>query len=135
MTWLLDTNACVDYLRSGSSSRIASRLAQTNAEDAVLCSVVRAELVFGALRSRDAAANLFKVNQFISRFLSLPFDDDAAEAYGRIRADLSDRGLMIGPNDLLIASIARVHNLTLVTHNGDEFGRVPGLTIEDWQTA
>ena len=87
--------------------RIANRLAQKNAEDVVLCSVVRAELVYGALRSRDAAANLSKVNQFISRFLSVPFDDDAAEAYGRIRADLSDRGLTIGPNDLLIASIAR----------------------------
>jgi len=134
VTWLLDTNACVNYLRSGDSSRIANRLAQTNAEDVVLCSVVRAELVFGALRSRDAAANLAKVSQFISRFLSLPFDDDAADAYGRIRADLTNRGLTIGPNDLLIASIARARDLTRVTHNSDEFGRVPGLRIEDWET-
>jgi tRNA(fMet)-specific endonuclease VapC len=133
VTWLLDTNTCVDYLRWGTSSRITRHLAHTSAEDVALCSVVRAELVFGALRSRDAAANLAKVGEFVSRFLSLPFDDDAAEAYGRIRTDLANRGLMIGPNDLLIASIARAHDLTLVTHNGDEFGRVPALRLEDWQ--
>jgi tRNA(fMet)-specific endonuclease VapC len=106
-------------------------LAEKSAEDVVLCSVVRAELAFAALRSRDVAANLAKVNQFISRFLSLPFDDDAAEVYGLIRAALADRGMTIGPNDLLIASIARARDLTLVTHNTDEFGRVPGLRIED----
>jgi tRNA(fMet)-specific endonuclease VapC len=132
VTWMLDTNACVDYLRAGGGSRIANRLAEKKAEDVVLCSVVRAELVFGALRSRDAAANLAKVGELLSRFPSLPFDDDAANEYGAIRAGLSDQGKTIGPNDLLIASIARARNLTLVTHNTDEFGRVPGLRIEDW---
>ena len=133
MTWLLDTNACVDYLRSGSGSVIAEHLAEKNAEDIVLCSVVRAELLFGALRSRRVAENLAKVRRFLSKFASLPFDDAAAETYGRIRADLTDRGLTIGPNDLFIASIAQTSNVTLVTHNVDEFGRVAGLTIEDWE--
>ena len=82
MKWLLDTNACVDYLRSGSGSRIARHLANRNADDVVLCSVVRAELLFGALRSRDTAENYAKVGLFLSRFTSLPFDDAAAEIYG-----------------------------------------------------
>jgi tRNA(fMet)-specific endonuclease VapC len=98
-----------------------------------LCSIVRAELVFGALKSRDAAANLEKVHRFLSPFVSLPFDDSAADAYGRIRADLTDRGLTIGPNDLFIAAIARSQDLTLVTHNVEEFRRVPGLKLEDWE--
>jgi len=135
VTWLLDTNACVNYLRSGAGSSVAAHLAERDAKDIVLCSVVRAELVFGALKSRDAAANLIKVGKFAARFLSLPFDDDAAEAYGRIRAALADQGKMIGPNDLMIASIAKARNLTLVTHNTDEFCRVPGLKIEDWESA
>ena len=58
------------------------------------------------MRSRDAAENLAKVGTFLSRFPSLPFDDAAADAYGRIRADLAARGMAIGPNDLFIASIA-----------------------------
>jgi len=133
VTWLLDTDVCVNYLRSGAGSPIADHLAEKDPEDVVLCSVVRAELVFGAIKSRDAAANLIKVGKFTARFLSLPFDDDAAEEYGRIRAALEAQGRTIGPNDLLIASIAKARNLTLVTHNTDEFRRVPGLKIEDWE--
>jgi tRNA(fMet)-specific endonuclease VapC len=133
VTWLLDTNVCVHYLRSGDGSPIATHMAEQNAEDVVLCSVVRAELVFGALKSRDAAENLAKVKQFLSRFLSLPFDDVAANAYGQIRADLTKCGMTIGPNDLMIASIASARDMTLVTHNVGEFSRVPGLKIEDWE--
>ena len=80
-----------------------------------------------------SAENLAKVDTFLSRFLSLPFDDAAADAYGLIRADLAAHGMAIGPNDLFIASISSARHLTLVTHNVDEFGRVPGLRIEDWE--
>ncbi len=65
--------------------------------------------------------------------MSLPFDDDAAEVFARIRFHLESRGMVIGPYDLQIASIALVHQLTVVTHNVAEFGRVPGLTVEDWE--
>lgn len=40
--------------------------------------------------------------------------------------------LLDGGNDLMIAAIALAHDLTLVTHNGDEFRRVPNLKVEDW---
>jgi tRNA(fMet)-specific endonuclease VapC len=133
MTWLLDTNVCIEYLRSDRGLSIAGRLATKAPEEIVLCSVVRAELFFGAFRSCDAAANLSMVREFVSRFLSLPFDDAAAEIYGQIRAALSAGGTPIGPNDLLIASIALSRNLTLVTHNVAEFSRVPDLNIEDWE--
>jgi tRNA(fMet)-specific endonuclease VapC len=133
VTWLLDTNVCVNYLRSGGGSPIADKLSETNPEDVVLCSVVRAELAFGALKSSDATGNLAKVGHFLSQFLSLPFDDLAADEYGRIRADLTRQGMTIGPNDLMIASIALARSLTLVTHNVAEFGRVCGLKIEDWE--
>jgi tRNA(fMet)-specific endonuclease VapC len=53
---------------------------------------------------------------------------------GQIRHDLGQKGLLIGPHDLLIAAIALANNLIVVTHNTSEFSRVPGLTIEDWQT-
>jgi len=39
-----------------------------------------------------------------------------------------------GQGDVLIAGQAKARNLTLVTHNTDEFGRVPGLRCDDWQT-
>ena len=64
--------------------------------------------------------------------MSVSFDDRCAEEYGIIKAELSRQGMLIGPNDLLIASIAKANGLILVTHNVGEFSRVVGLQIEDW---
>jgi tRNA(fMet)-specific endonuclease VapC len=68
-------------------------------------------------------------------FVSFPFDDHAADEYGRLRAQLARQGTPIGPNDLMIASIALAHRTTLVTHNTHEFSRVPGLPIVDWEAS
>lgn len=95
--------------------------------------MVIAELEYGARRSADPNRNIAKVHAFCSGFDSLPFDDQAAAAYGLIKADLFARGVPIGPNDLVIAAIALSNGLTLITHNVSEFSRVSGLTIEDWQ--
>jgi tRNA(fMet)-specific endonuclease VapC len=92
-----------------------------------------AELLYGAHRSAHQAQTLIQVQAFCRPFQSLAFDDRAAEEYGRIRAHLDGLGTPIGPNDLMIASIALAHGLTLVTHNTSEFSRVPGLKLEDWQ--
>jgi tRNA(fMet)-specific endonuclease VapC len=132
VTYLLDTNSCVDHLRRGSSSNVTTRLAAAAPGSVVLCSVVVAELLYGAHCSVQQARTLSQVQAFCRGFLSLPFDDRAAEEYGRIRAHLASLGTPIGPNDLLIASIALAGGLVLVTHNITEFSRVPGLTIEDW---
>jgi tRNA(fMet)-specific endonuclease VapC len=130
--YLLDTNTCVEYLRRRNSAVIA-RFAATPPGDIRLCSVVKAELYHGAHRSQQVQANLVKVENFVRPFLSIPFDDDAAREYGRLRADLERRGLVIGPHDLQIAAIALVHGLTLATHNTSEFRNVTGLNLEDWQ--
>jgi len=73
------------------------------------------------------------LKMFFSPLESLPFNDRCAEEYGVIRADLSNLGCLIGPNDLLIASIARAYDLVLITHNFKEFGRVAGLRLDDWE--
>ncbi len=133
MKFLLDSNTCIEHLRHGGNSTVATRLAACMPGDVVLCSVVVGELRFGALRSRDVAKNLVEVRNFCQGFLSIPFDDAAAGEYATLRADLAARGLPIGSNDMLIAAIALANGLTLVTHNTAEFGRIVGLTMEDWQ--
>jgi tRNA(fMet)-specific endonuclease VapC len=130
VTYLLDTNTCVQYLRKGSASPISARLAKVNPGDIRLCTVVLGELLYGALRSRDVAKNLGDVRNFVAGFQSLVFDDAAAEEYAKIRADLAVKGTPIGPNDLMIAAIALVHGLIVVTHNTAEFSPVAGLTVE-----
>ncbi len=132
MTYLLDTNACIHYLNHADSP-IRCRMELLRPVDVMVCSVVKAKLYYGANRSSRKPETLTALEAFLSLLSSLPFDDNAARVYGRIRAELSSRGTPIGPNDLMIASIALAHNIALVTHNTREFGRVDGLRIEDWQ--
>ena len=132
MTYLLDTNICVEYL-NGRSRRVIEAFQRKTPADIAVCSVVKAELHYGALRSKNPPDTLAKLDAFLAPYRSLPFDDQCAAAYGRIRARLAQLGSPIGPNDLLIAAIAVVHGATLVTHNVREFSRVEGLEYEDWE--
>jgi tRNA(fMet)-specific endonuclease VapC len=132
MSFLLDSNACIRYL-NGRSSRIRQHLEAVQPREVVLCSVVKAELFYGAMKSARVAENLARIEAFAGRFGSLPFDDAAAAVYGDIRARLERQGRTIGPNDLLIAAIALAHAATLVTHNTGEFSRIEELRLEDWE--
>ena len=132
MSYLLDTNICIRYL-NGQSVSIKARLEQLRPEDITLCSVVKAELLYGAAKSRIGERTLERLHRFFSTFTSLSFDDSAAAAYGTIRADLEKRGVPIGPNDLMIAAIAVASDSILVTHNTREFGRILNLKHEEWE--
>jgi tRNA(fMet)-specific endonuclease VapC len=132
MSYLLDANTGIQYL-NGRSEAVRRRFESHRPEELVLCSVVKAELFYGAAKSARVAENLVRLDNFFSRFLSIPFDDSAADAYGRIRARLERAGTTIGPNDLLITATALSRDCTLVTHNQSEFGRVEGLRLEDWE--
>ncbi len=129
---LLDTNACIAVL-NGTSPALIDALRRHHPSEICLCSVVKAELLFGARRSSRVNENLRLLDEFFATFRSLPFDDDAASDYGTIRHDLAARGEPIGANDLLIASIALAHECVLVTANVREFSRIIGLRAENWQ--
>ena len=131
MSYLLDTSVCVPLINR-SDDVLKERLLSENPRNVFLCSVVKAELHFGARNSMRVAENLDRVERFCRAFESLPFDDDAAVHYGIIRAQLKREGRPIGGNDMLIASIALARNVSLVTRNVDEFRRVPGLTVDPW---
>ncbi len=130
--YLLDTNVCIHLLNQHHSG-IEEHFRQCSPAEIALCSIVKAELLFGARHSQYVEANLQRLEMFFSPLASLPFDDDCAAIYARIRNDLSIQGCLIGPNDLLIAAIALAHDAVLVTHNQKEFCRVAGLRLIDWE--
>ena len=134
MKYLLDTNTCIGWLRL-SHPKLVMRIKQETPTDLTICSIVVSELMYGVQRALPVhqANNRRKIDQLRLQFISLPFDDAAAETCGTVRAHLASLGTPIGPNDLLIASIALANKLILVSHNTSEFARVPGLVIEDWQ--
>jgi tRNA(fMet)-specific endonuclease VapC len=132
--FLLDSDTCIRFL-NGRSPSIEQRLAATTPSSVKLCSIVKAELLYGAARSINPFAVRAKLELFFAPYASFPFDDSAAVEYGHIRGELARAGTPIGPNDLMIAAIALNRRLTLVTHNTREFSRVAGLLMEDWETA
>jgi tRNA(fMet)-specific endonuclease VapC len=73
------------------------------------------------------------VQDFLRAVTLLDVTPQVAERFGELRADLLDRGIVVGQMDLFNASIALVHNLTLVTHNTADYANIPGLTLVDWQ--
>jgi tRNA(fMet)-specific endonuclease VapC len=131
MKFLLDTNICIAWL-NGSDQGIYQAVSSKQPGELATSSVVRAELEFGARRSRSTAKNLRKLQTFFEHIPTVPFDDDAAVHYGLIRTELMRLGLPIGPNDLLIAATARSRGLTLITRNLREFERVPELDVQRW---
>lgn len=131
MSFLLDTNVCIAWLK-GRDRTVRENLLKKSPDEIYLCSVVKAELLYGARKSARVDENLRKLDQFFEHLASLPFDDRSAVQYGLIRAQLERSGTPIGPNDLIIASIALASDATLVTRNELEFGRVAGLRIEVW---
>ena len=122
---LLDTNLCIAFL-NGEDEAVRDRLLTLAPDDARLCSVVKAELLYGAHHSQRVAENLARLEAFFAP------DDEAAEWYGVIRSQLRREGTPIGGNDLMIAATARAAGLTLATRNQGEFRRVPGLRVEVW---
>jgi len=132
MTYLLDTNVCINYLKRPLSG-IRQRLSSISDSEIAVCSVVKAELFYGAMKSNNPKKSIAVQQEFLSRFFSFSFDDKASTVYGIIRAQLEAQGRSIGPYDLQIAAIAMANNLTLVTHNVSEFSRVVGLSWEDWE--
>jgi tRNA(fMet)-specific endonuclease VapC len=128
---LLDTDICI-HLLNAREPALLERFRAHSPLELALCSVVRAELLWGARNSGRVDENLERIRVFAGPLKSLTFDDDCAEHYAVIRADLAARGTPIGPNDTLIAAIAVAHQATLVTRNRREFQRIESLQIEVW---
>ena len=127
---MLDTNVCIDLLR-GKNCGIVRRLKRHKNEIAI-STIALAELQHGIFKSSTPSLNLNTVLDLCTPFEILPFDELAAEAYGRIRAGLERSGTSIGPLDTLIAAHALSLDCTLVTNNEREFRRVDGLVVENW---
>ena len=132
MNYLLDTNTVIGVLR-GKNLKLLVRVATVSRTRIRTCSIVKAELFYGSLRSARPQRNREAQEAFLHGLESHDFDDGAVEQYARIRAAIEAKGTPIGSMDYLVASIALAYDLVLVTHNTKEFVRVPGLRVEDWE--
>ena len=129
--YMLDTDTC-SYIMKRSNEMVLTRLQAVPVTAVCILVITKSELLYGVevspRRTQDATA----LRAFLPHVEVLEYPDDTATHYAQIRADLKNRGEMIGANDLFIAAHARSLGLRLVTNNTAEFGRVKGLTVENW---
>ncbi len=134
MTYLLDTNIAIAVIRNRPVA-VRERLRAALAKGAAIAvpTIATYELWYGVAKSTRQEDGARLVHTFLSGDLEIiPFTDEDAAIAGRIRAQLEAKGTPIGPYDLLIAAQAIRGGHTLVTADSGEFGRVDGLTWEDW---
>lgn len=130
MTHLLDTNICSAYLKRPGG--LAHRFMQHGAGLAIP-TLVLAELYTWAFRRSQPDPLLRLIEDgLIPLTTVLEFDAACARQFGQMRASLLTAGVVVNPVDLMIAAVAVVHDLTLVTHNIKHFEVIPDLRIEDW---
>jgi len=126
---MLDTNAVIALLKG--TPRMVTSVRKRVPFDFGISSIAAHELYFGAFRSARSTENLARIGRL--RIPIVDFDrEDAVEA-GRIRAALASAGTPIGPYGVLIAGQAKARDLTLITRNTREFGRVSGLSVQNWE--
>lgn len=131
MKYMLDTNICIYTIKHKPPEVIKAFLCH-EPDDMCISSITYGELMHGVEKSQAVERNHAAITLFLSAISILPFDSDAAEEYGAVRADLERKGTPIGPMDMLIAGHARSRGLILVTNNTREFFRVNELEVEDW---
>jgi tRNA(fMet)-specific endonuclease VapC len=130
MKYLLDTDTCI-YLLNGRPNSVTQTFRRHRVASIALSSITTSELRWGVAKS-GSPRNRTALEAFLASFQIAPYDDDAARAYGDLRAELDRRGTPIGAMDLLIAAQALALDVILVTNNEREFKRVPGLRVENW---
>lgn len=124
---LLDTNIVIAVLNGDET--IPPRL---DAAEIVGISVtVIGELLYGAKKSHHVQGNINKIKRFVHRCSVFSVNEDTAEFYSTIKAELTNKGNPIPENDIWIAATARQNNLTLVTGDG-HFDKVQHLMTEKW---
>lgn len=128
--FVLDTNTLVYFFRG--EGEVARRLLSTAPAEIAVPTVVVYELETGIAKSKDAAKRRGQLDQLLQVVAVLPFGIEQARASAVIRARLEQDGTPIGPMDTLIAGTALAHRGVLVTRNVREFGRVPGLSVQNW---
>ncbi len=131
MNYFLDTNICI-YLINKRPVDLMTKFMQYDPYEIGISTVVISELRYGVSKSSRPKQNQKRLDTFLSPFQIVDYDQNAAKAYGDIRATLEKAGTPIGCEDLLIAAHALSAEVPIVTNNDREFKRVPGLIVENW---
>jgi tRNA(fMet)-specific endonuclease VapC len=129
MSFLLDTDICSAYLKNDQRAVGKVMLHFGGLHVSV---VTAGELLTWARRAKAPPTRLQGVHDLLAASSIREIDFAVAEKFGEVRAKLLDQGVTVGEMDLFNASVALVQNLTMVTHNAQDYAAIAGLTLDDW---
>ena len=129
MRYMLDTNICI-YLMSSMSPKLDARFASLYVGDVCVSTITLGELRVGVEKSLDRKLDEKILTALLRDLVVLPFDAEAALAYGVLRAVAPSR--QVNAMDRLIAAHAISLPAVLVTNNEKDFKGYSGLVVENW---
>ena len=129
MSFLVDTDICSAYMKGNHD--VWQRFMQYRGQLHVSV-ITEGELFTWALRAKAAPKRLQTLLDLLNDMTVLDVTTEIGRKFGALRAALLDAGQVTPEMDLFIAATALVHNLTLVTHNVQDFTHLAGLTVQDW---
>jgi tRNA(fMet)-specific endonuclease VapC len=129
--YILDTDICIYWLKG--DKRIENRIIAVDLQNIFITIITECELFYGAYKSSMIDKNLEALKALREKIKTIQTSPDVGPLYGRIKADLEEKGQMLDDADLLIACIALASKGILVTNNAGHFKRISGLQIENWR--
>ncbi len=130
MSFLLDTDTCSAHLKRPAG--LIHRFVQ-HSGGLYLTTIVLGELYTWAYHRKNPTSLIQRIeNDLLPDIILLDFDRSCAKEFGSVRGLLLQKGISVSRLDLMIGSVALVHNLTLVTHNTADYQNIPGLRLDDW---
>jgi tRNA(fMet)-specific endonuclease VapC len=129
--YTLDTNIVTAHLKRNPLVRQRIRQAVVTGHPVMLNAVSYYETKRGLLFA-GAQVQLAIFEQLWQAQGIVMFDHAALDRAAKIYADLRAVGQLIEDADLLMAAIALVNDVVLVTHNTAHLSRVADLQLEDW---
>ncbi len=128
---LVDTDTLSEFLRG--NAKVMSNMDEYLKEYGFISlSIITYYEILNGLYYKDARKQLVRFEEFVELNKVIPLTIPMAKAAATIQADLRKKGNEIGHTDTLIAGIAMVSDLQLVTNNTDHFKRIKGLDLANW---
>lgn len=132
MNYLLDTCVISDLFKK--IPAVIDHFKSVSPQQICLSTITVMEVEYGLKLNTERAKKIRPIwKELLECIEIVPYTALCAEASGRIRAELKNDGLPIGPYDILIAGTAMAQEMVLVTSNTSEFARVEKLKLVDWR--
>ena len=129
--YIIDTNTWIEYFKHRNG--VPERMDKESLENLCVSEVTIAELLYGAVHSKNVDRHLLEVRELQRDITVLPISD-ALDDYADIRHSLTSKGIIVEDFDMLIGATARHYGLIVVTDNLKHFTPMPGVEVENWVT-